>query len=116
MKCVCVRPPAAERAERDQEEVRKRRTVTKAIKEAEKKVEMERRAEKERRSYRCAACENVDVHAARSVAACFFCACSPPPSSTLFKDAETDEFGLVDCDIKPTTDVTAARAYEDDFM
>ncbi len=40
----------------------------------------------------------------------------PAPCSTLFKDADPDEFGLVDCDIKPTADATASRAYEDDFM
>ena len=36
--------------------------------------------------------------------------------STLFKDAATDEFGLVDCDIEASADVSAAAKYEDDFM
>ncbi len=43
----------AERAARDQEEIRVRRTVTKAQREAEKKAEADHRRMKELRSYRC---------------------------------------------------------------
>jgi hypothetical protein len=104
---------AAERAERDQAEIRKRRAMTKAEHEAAKKLEESRRKEKEARSYRCDAgtllipCGVFDSN--RRTAFCL-------GRSTLFKGRDEDDFGLVDAHVAATSDASAAKAYEDDFM